>query len=154
MDEQSIFLGALEKTSPTDAAAWLDRHCGSDQELRERIEAMLDSHEGAGSFLERPPNELMETACMAAEGAVAAVGQASVLRSLGKRYGQIKSVSLLAREAGQEDPVVRPSSPVVPNSGVDDRYQFLGEIARGGMGAVIKGRDTDLGRDLAVKVFA
>jgi serine/threonine protein kinase len=34
-----------------------------------------------------------------------------------------------------------------------DRYQFLGEIARGGMGAVLKGRDTDLGRDLAVKVL-
>jgi len=34
-----------------------------------------------------------------------------------------------------------------------ERYQFLGEIARGGMGAVLKGRDTDLGRDLAVKVL-
>jgi len=33
------------------------------------------------------------------------------------------------------------------------RYQLLGEIARGGMGAVLKGRDTDLGRDLAVKVL-
>ena len=34
-----------------------------------------------------------------------------------------------------------------------DRYQLLGEIARGGMGAVLKGRDPDLGRDLAVKVL-
>jgi eukaryotic-like serine/threonine-protein kinase len=33
------------------------------------------------------------------------------------------------------------------------RYQLLGEIARGGMGAVIKGRDPDLGRDLAIKVL-
>jgi serine/threonine-protein kinase len=31
--------------------------------------------------------------------------------------------------------------------------QLLGEVARGGMGAILKGRDTDLGRDLAVKVL-
>src|SRR6185437_10484758 len=33
------------------------------------------------------------------------------------------------------------------------RYQLIGEIARGGMGAVLRGRDVDLGRDLAVKVL-
>ena len=33
------------------------------------------------------------------------------------------------------------------------RYQIFGEIARGGMGAILKGRDRDLGRDLAVKVL-
>src|SRR5262249_57988263 len=31
--------------------------------------------------------------------------------------------------------------------------QLHGEIAHGGMGAILKGRDTDLGRDLAVKVL-
>jgi serine/threonine protein kinase len=33
------------------------------------------------------------------------------------------------------------------------RLQLFGEIARGGMGVVLKGRDVDLGRDLAVKVL-
>ena len=33
------------------------------------------------------------------------------------------------------------------------RYTLHGEIARGGMGAVLKGRDPDLGRDVAVKVL-
>jgi len=33
------------------------------------------------------------------------------------------------------------------------KYQILGEIARGGMGVILKGHDGDLGRDLAIKVL-
>ena len=40
-----------------------------------------------------------------------------------------------------------------PNHCRTARYQLQGEIARGGMGAIIKGRDTDLGRELAIKVL-
>ena len=32
-------------------------------------------------------------------------------------------------------------------------YQIMGEIARGGMGLILKGHDTDLGRDVALKVL-
>ncbi len=32
-------------------------------------------------------------------------------------------------------------------------YQLLGEIARGGMGVVMKGHDIDLGRDVAMKIL-
>jgi tetratricopeptide (TPR) repeat protein/tRNA A-37 threonylcarbamoyl transferase component Bud32 len=35
----------------------------------------------------------------------------------------------------------------------DGRYEVFGEIARGGMGAVLRGRDRHLGRDLAIKVL-
>ncbi len=51
-------------------------------------------------------------------------------------------------------PVVDPSaasSKLVPQG--RGNYQLLGEIARGGMGVILKGHDTDLGRDVAVKVL-
>src|SRR5262245_1900201 len=62
---------------------------------------------------------------------------------------------VLLREAqGESDHVVMPNSDAMPaKEQAGDRYQLFGEIARGGMGAVLRGRDVDLGRDLAVKVL-
>ncbi|ODU00851.1 MAG: hypothetical protein ABS79_02670, partial [Planctomycetes bacterium SCN 63-9] len=52
------------------------------------------------------------------------------------------------------EPPVRPFSPEMPDApGRSTRLQFFGQIAQGGMGAILKGRDPDLGRDVAVKVL-
>ena len=62
---------------------------------------------------------------------------------------------IVLREAATEglEPIVRSKSPEMPERNSDSRYQLQGEIARGGMGAILKGRDSDLGRDLAIKVL-
>ena len=82
-------------------------------------------------------------------------GRTSVLASLAESLGGLPQVLLRDTDLGEEpSPVVKPGSPEMP--GAEDRsgrYQLLGEIARGGMGAVLRGRDGDLGRDLAVKVL-
>ena len=61
---------------------------------------------------------------------------------------------LLKEAEGESSLVVKPTSDAIPlKEQAGDRYRFDGEIARGGMGAVLRGRDVDLGRDLAVKVL-
>jgi serine/threonine-protein kinase len=40
-----------------------------------------------------------------------------------------------------------------PHCAGPSRYQLQGEIARGGMGAILRGRDVELGRELAIKVL-
>jgi serine/threonine-protein kinase len=61
---------------------------------------------------------------------------------------------LLKEAKGESAHVVKPKSDAMPSpEQTGDRYQLSGEIARGGMGAVLRGRDVDLGRDLAVKVL-
>jgi serine/threonine-protein kinase len=61
---------------------------------------------------------------------------------------------LLQEAEGESAHVVKPRSDAMPpKEETGDRYRLDGEIARGGMGAVLRGRDVDLGRDLAIKVL-
>jgi len=67
--------------------------------------------------------------------------------------GNLRPV-LLKEAEGESEHIVKPKSDAMPpKEEIGDRYQLSGEVARGGMGAVLRGRDVDLGRDLAVKVL-
>ncbi|MFN0243099.1 MAG: protein kinase domain-containing protein [Planctomycetota bacterium] len=79
-----------------------------------------------------------------------------MLASIAERTGAAPKVLLsdLTSEHGAS-PLVDPSAStakLVPQG--RGNYQLLGEIARGGMGVILKGHDTDLGRDVAIKVLA
>ena len=69
------------------------------------------------------------------------------LKSIGKTITRVPRVSLRGDDESAE------LEPPPELKDTDSRLQLQGEIARGGMGAILKGRDADLGRDLAVKVL-
>jgi serine/threonine protein kinase len=62
-------------------------------------------------------------------------------------------VNLREEQSRRSSPVPLSDSDEIPELESGSRYRVSGEIARGAMGAVLRGRDTDLGRDLAIKVL-
>ncbi len=166
---ESIFVEALAKTDPQQRRVYLDEICGQNAELRARVERLLQAHERAASFLEEQASGLVEAEAtldinpaamdaglartFGANDAVVLGGAGhSVLKALGKKLGNLPKVTL-KESPDERSSAVRPRSPQLPTDTADSRYQIHGEIARGGMGAIIKGRDIDLGRDLAIKVL-
>ncbi len=98
-----------------------------------------------------PPDSL--DAGLAAGFGRPADGPGSALEQMRSSLGPLQPVLLPGAE-GESDHVVKPKSDAMPApEQTGSRYQLQGEIARGGMGAVLRGRDVDLGRDLAVKVL-
>jgi serine/threonine protein kinase/tetratricopeptide (TPR) repeat protein len=54
MNEEAIFLEALQKPSPEERATFLDAACAGNAELRRSVELLLKAADKAGSFLESP----------------------------------------------------------------------------------------------------
>jgi serine/threonine protein kinase/tetratricopeptide (TPR) repeat protein len=54
MSERDLFIAALKITGLAERSAWLDRECGGDAALRQRIEVLLQAFDKAGSLLENP----------------------------------------------------------------------------------------------------
>src|SRR5262245_29277995 len=70
----------------------------------------------------------------------------SVLSRLFPPGSVAPSVALRGEDAG-----AGPTRPLAVRT--DARYEFFGEIARGGVGLVVRGHAVDLGRDVALKVL-
>ncbi len=142
------YLADLEAGRPVDPDRLLAEHPDLAEQLRSCL-AVVNLADRVADASATPPGSAAPR-----RAAVASLSGQSALTSLGLGADAIPRVHL--RDVPDErEPLVRPrgdAMPLVPQAGFA-RYQLQGEIARGGMGAVLKGRDVDLGRDLAIKVL-
>src|SRR5262245_45322563 len=133
MSERDLFIAALQITDPAERVAWLDRACGGDVALRQRIEVLLQALDKAGSLLDSPvlapqaPSEETGPGEATDEPSCAAPGQESSLE---------KSVT---------------EQPGVVLAG---RYRLLEQVGEGGMGTVWVAQQTEpVKREVAVKLI-
>src|SRR5687768_9147290 len=119
MNERTIFTQALEQPTPAERSAYVVTACGGDTALRERVEALLRSHDHAGSFLGKPaPHRLAEELATPEVPGETEVQPAAAVRD----------EEVLALLDPSDDPTAL---------GRLGHYDVLEVIGRGGMGIVL-----------------
>jgi hypothetical protein len=136
MSERTIFLTALEKADSAQRRAYIDQVCAGDVGLRERVEALLRSHEREGQFLDVPAVE-----------------------QLGVAGAQQVSSGVTQSDASSDGDEAEPLDFLAPSDkpGVMGRlghYEIHEVIGRGGMGIVFRAFDEKLHRVVAIKVMS
>ncbi len=98
---EELFQSALERPAGGQRAAFLDEVCGGDAELRRQVDALIDSHERAGSSKEAPAraaaNATVEEPRDELAGSIVGrrIGAYQVVREIGR--GGMGAVYLAAR---------------------------------------------------------
>jgi serine/threonine protein kinase len=109
--EQAIFEEAVEKSSPAERAAFLDRACGDDPDLRREVEALLAVHDRLGG--PPPPGAAVDEPAGERPGDV--IGPYKLLQQIGE--GGMGTVFM----AEQTEPVHRKVALKVVKPGMDSR---------------------------------
>jgi len=141
---KEIFLEAAEQSDEAARAAFLDRSCGSDAELRVRVEALLRSHVPDGSFLGTPA-AVVPDPHHAATHSFSPDPDHAVTRTGGTPGDAEKDEVPL----GFLTPSTRPDS-----LGRIGHYEILQVLGQGAFGIVFRAFDDVLHRIVAVKVLS
>ena len=127
---EQLFEAALT-LSPPERNAFLDKSCGSDTELRRKVEDLLEEDARAGSFLEHPPFHL--------------------LHDLVSNSHTDKATQSLSRDGITQGE--RSEGRLRPGEFLSGRFEVLRFLNRGGMGEVYEAWDSDLRETVALKTI-
>jgi serine/threonine protein kinase len=114
-EPDDIFCDALELASSAERAAYLDRACGGDADLRRRVERLLQAHAEADSFLAAGPSVAAATTELVADAPGTAIGPYKLLEQIGE--GGMGTVWM----AQQTEPVKRLVAVKLIKAGMDSR---------------------------------
>src|SRR5437763_17010574 len=82
---ETIFNDAVAIAAPDARAAFLDRACAADQDLRQRVEALLAAHEGTQDVLRLPyADRTLESVPVVSEGPGTTIGRYKLLEQIGE----------------------------------------------------------------------
>ncbi|MFZ1936457.1 MAG: serine/threonine-protein kinase, partial [Thermoguttaceae bacterium] len=112
--DQAIFLAVVEAASPAERKAIVDRECGNDAGLRQRVETLLAAHD-AEAAMPPPHNAVDETLALEAKSGAIIAGRYKLLEEIGE--GGMGVVWM----AEQREPVRRLVAVKLIKAGMDSR---------------------------------
>ncbi len=150
-DIKSIFAEALEKKTAEERAAYLDKACEGDGDLRSKVETLLKAHNEAGDFLEVPAFDAKVT-----------LDESPLTEKPGTRIGRYKLLQLIGEGgfgvvymAEQEEPIRRRVALKIIKLGMDTKQviarfeaerQALAMMDHANIARVFDAGATDTGR--------
>jgi serine/threonine protein kinase/tetratricopeptide (TPR) repeat protein len=146
---EAVFDEAVDLSTESDRAAFMERACGEDQALRQRVEALLAAHGRADGFLQGAGSPARGAGETLAEGPGSVIGRYKLLEQIGE--GGFGVVFM----AGQREPVRRKVALKIIKLGMDTRQvvarfeaerQALAMMDHPNIAKVLDGGSTETGR--------
>ena len=147
---QAVFLAAVISQNPADRNAVLDRECGTDLELRQRVESLLRAHDETDDFLDQPvvgPIDPSSPDFGGPDGGSACENSADFTRANSPPPPDVPAPGAKANGSAPPPITEGPGNLIGP-------YKLLQKIGEGGMGAVYMAQqEKPVRRRVAVKII-